>query len=508
MRRSFAQASRVTRSSPSRCACSRRNSVGFRSATSWRTTRRPSPSRIALPWPENAERSRPGLRSVSVRPRPAVIGIGPSRGRCATSPTAVMPLQPASRSSAHAGTSWRTSTSGRSALASRTISSRYTDGPGGEVLPWKRFQLRISTVCRLLYERRARRPRRPSRVHAAVRPRARGGARPRRRGGRARHLALPLRRGARAGRIPPPRGLLPALVAAVPALPAATAAEGGRAPDRPGAAGAHPHGTSSTSSGWPRRSSTPLLFRTRGPAVFTAHDLLPRRTAHREDLWRRLLAQLRPDRRPQRARPRGAGRARRRPRAAAGDPARRVPERPRPHGRRSHGALPRGDPPVQGARATRSRRSPGWTARGCSSPAIRSSRSTGTAPPPATGPSGGSATCVRRSSTGRSATRRSPSSPTGRSSTSPGRSCGPSAPACRRSSTTSAGWPSRCAPTARAGSCPAGDVDALAEAIRGLLGDAAELETARAGARRARDELTWDRAAAAHLDLYRELLAD
>ena len=35
----------------------------------------------------------PGSRSVSRRPRPAVIGIGPSRGRCATSPTAVMPLQ-------------------------------------------------------------------------------------------------------------------------------------------------------------------------------------------------------------------------------------------------------------------------------------------------------------------------------------------------------------------------------------------------------------------------------
>ena len=53
---------------------------------------------------------------------------------------------------------------------------------------------------------------------------------------------------------------------------------------------------------------------------------------------------------------------------------------------------------------------------------------------------------------------------------------------------------------------PGGDVDALAEAIRGLLGDPAELDAARAGARRARDELTWDRSAAAHLDLYRELL--
>jgi glycosyltransferase involved in cell wall biosynthesis len=52
----------------------------------------------------------------------------------------------------------------------------------------------------------------------------------------------------------------------------------------------------------------------------------------------------------------------------------------------------------------------------------------------------------------------------------------------------------------------AGDVDALAAALRELLEDAAALERARAGARRARDELTWDAAARAHLDLYRELL--
>jgi glycosyltransferase involved in cell wall biosynthesis len=53
---------------------------------------------------------------------------------------------------------------------------------------------------------------------------------------------------------------------------------------------------------------------------------------------------------------------------------------------------------------------------------------------------------------------------------------------------------------------PAGDVEGLAEAIRELLGDPAQLEAARAGARRAREELTWDRSAAAHLDVYRELL--
>jgi glycosyltransferase involved in cell wall biosynthesis len=53
---------------------------------------------------------------------------------------------------------------------------------------------------------------------------------------------------------------------------------------------------------------------------------------------------------------------------------------------------------------------------------------------------------------------------------------------------------------------PAGDVAALAAAARELLDDRDALEAARAGARRARDELTWDAAAAAHLELYRELV--
>jgi glycosyltransferase involved in cell wall biosynthesis len=53
---------------------------------------------------------------------------------------------------------------------------------------------------------------------------------------------------------------------------------------------------------------------------------------------------------------------------------------------------------------------------------------------------------------------------------------------------------------------PAGDVRALAAAIRELTTDEGALAEARAGAERARAELTWDAAAAAHLDLYRELL--
>ena len=51
----------------------------------------------------------------------------------------------------------------------------------------------------------------------------------------------------------------------------------------------------------------------------------------------------------------------------------------------------------------------------------------------------------------------------------------------------------------------AGDVDALTEAVRALLEGPAELAAARAGAERARAELTWDAAAAQHLALYRTL---
>ena len=52
---------------------------------------------------------------------------------------------------------------------------------------------------------------------------------------------------------------------------------------------------------------------------------------------------------------------------------------------------------------------------------------------------------------------------------------------------------------------PAGDVEALADAVRELLSDRNALEEARAGARRARETLTWDASARAHLDLYEEI---
>jgi len=52
---------------------------------------------------------------------------------------------------------------------------------------------------------------------------------------------------------------------------------------------------------------------------------------------------------------------------------------------------------------------------------------------------------------------------------------------------------------------PGGDVEALTAAARELLDDPAALDAARAGARRARESLTWDAAATAHLALYQEL---
>jgi len=52
-----------------------------------------------------------------------------------------------------------------------------------------------------------------------------------------------------------------------------------------------------------------------------------------------------------------------------------------------------------------------------------------------------------------------------------------------------------------------GDIDGLTEAVRELLGDAEALASARAGALAARETLTWDAAAASHLELYMSLLA-
>ena len=53
---------------------------------------------------------------------------------------------------------------------------------------------------------------------------------------------------------------------------------------------------------------------------------------------------------------------------------------------------------------------------------------------------------------------------------------------------------------------PPGDIEALAQALQELLDDSAALAVARHGAARARAELTWEAAAAAHVSLYEELV--
>jgi glycosyltransferase involved in cell wall biosynthesis len=52
---------------------------------------------------------------------------------------------------------------------------------------------------------------------------------------------------------------------------------------------------------------------------------------------------------------------------------------------------------------------------------------------------------------------------------------------------------------------PPGDVEAMSAALDRLIRDDGALAAARLGAERARDELTWDASAAAHIELYREL---
>jgi len=52
----------------------------------------------------------------------------------------------------------------------------------------------------------------------------------------------------------------------------------------------------------------------------------------------------------------------------------------------------------------------------------------------------------------------------------------------------------------------AGDVDAMAASLEHLLRDESALVAARQGAEKARAELTWDASGAAHLELYRELI--
>ena len=138
-----------------------------------------------------------------------------------------------------------------------------------------------------------------------------------------------------------------------------------------------------------------LLLHTRRPLVFTAHDLLPRRTASHTRTWKRLFGRF--DRvvtHSERGREDARG-VRRQPRQAPGHPPPRLPQRSGPARRRPHRARARRDPARTRASPTRSRPSGASRVRACSSPAIRASRSTSSGSRRAIGPSGGSATWAR-----------------------------------------------------------------------------------------------------------------
>src|SRR5512132_762809 len=135
-RRSAAQVTRTASGSCSLRACARRKRKGLRTSRRCSTTSSSRPSSIALAWPVTAERNRRGSSSLRNRPR--------GNPRRVTSVMADMPVHAVRCSSAQTGTSCRHTTSGASATASRTISSRNVFRPAGFVLPRNRFQVRTS----------------------------------------------------------------------------------------------------------------------------------------------------------------------------------------------------------------------------------------------------------------------------------------------------------------------------------------------------------------------------
>ena len=275
-------------------------------ATSW----------IAFPCPANAERSRPwcelGQRAAERRG----IGSGPSTGRAATSPTVKRP-------SAHAGTSCTQSTSGSSAVASRDhLVEERAPLRRRRVLPWKRFQLRTSTRSTLLPCASCspiRRRSRPGTTTSSPPRSPRAGADVELATSRFRFGDVPAPDGyRRSERFYPlssrlfKRSRLRLPLKAVEHL-GVLASPGACAPGRPAPAVARA-----------ARRPTCTCASAR-PSVFTAHDLLPRRTASRA---RPLAAAARPSSTASSCtRERGPRDARRARHRRARHPAPRLPER-------------------------------------------------------------------------------------------------------------------------------------------------------------------------------------
>ena len=110
--------------------------------------------------------------------------------------------------------------------------------------------------------------------HALASALARAGCR-----GRARHVAVSLRRGARARRLPALGALLSRELEGLPAIAPAHPGEAARAPGRAHAAEATQGRRRPPPVAGRARSSTTGSSAVDAPLVFTAHDILPRRTA-------------------------------------------------------------------------------------------------------------------------------------------------------------------------------------------------------------------------------------
>ena len=194
--------------------------------------------RITLPWPPGPERARPAWTSrPGGRRRPAPRRAELRAPRARAHRLHARPV--AELSSAQAGTSWRQTIAGPVCRDELDHLAHVAPcRPGGTCC--RDRGSRPGPASGSTVRDRARRHCGSAGVHAVVRPRARRRTRARGRRRRGRDLALPLRRPARARRLPARRALLSAVVAPLPALARAPAAEGRRAPRRRGLALAAP----------------------------------------------------------------------------------------------------------------------------------------------------------------------------------------------------------------------------------------------------------------------------
>ena len=246
-----------------------------------------------------------------------------------------------------------------------------------------------------------------------------------------------------------------------------------------------------------RSAQTARLHRARPPSA-------PHRAAHAP--LATPLSPVRPRRRPLRARSGGARRVRRRARTPARDPAPRLPERPGARRRRPHGPRAGRDPAVQGpARRDRVRPRRAGT-RACSSPGDPR------IPLAELRERGGDRVEWRLGYLGPSELEQALAEAT--VAVFPYRDELDQSGALLQA--LGAGVPAVVYDVGGLGEVvtrfsagrvvPAGDVASLSRALGALLDDPDELAAAREGAERARETLTWDAAAAAHLDLYQELV--